>query len=154
MGVATQWLDHPKTMPWEGTHHWHCWRARTQWLEIPETWDRTKHDFPQISLKKKRSTYFMYTTVQIVVSLHVVAGNLTQDLCSLWPKDLFIIIYKTHQKRASDLITDGCELPCGCSDLNSGPLEEQSVLLTMSHLTSPTFHRFLMGMKMASIFSF
>jgi len=41
---------------------------------------------------------------------------------------------QTHQKRASDLITDGCEPPCGCWDLNSGPLEEQSVLLT----TEPT----------------
>jgi hypothetical protein len=30
----------------------------------------------------------------------------------------------------SDLITDGCEPPCGCWDLNSGPLEEQSGALT------------------------
>jgi hypothetical protein len=29
----------------------------------------------------------------------------------------------------SDPITDGCEPPCGCWDLNLGPLEEQSVLL-------------------------
>jgi hypothetical protein len=36
---------------------------------------------------------------------------------------------QTHQKRASDLITDGCEPPCGCWDLNSRPLEEQPVLL-------------------------
>ncbi|NP_001233663.1 uncharacterized protein LOC100689233 [Cricetulus griseus] len=35
-----------------------------------------------------------------------------------------------HQKRAPDLITDGCEPPCGCWELNSGPLEQQSVLLT------------------------
>jgi hypothetical protein len=35
-----------------------------------------------------------------------------------------------HQKRLSDLITGGCELPHGCWDLNSGPLEEQSVFLT------------------------
>jgi hypothetical protein len=34
-----------------------------------------------------------------------------------------------HQKRASDLIMGGCESPCGCWDLNSGPSEEQSVLL-------------------------
>jgi hypothetical protein len=27
------------------------------------------------------------------------------------------------------LIEDGCEPPCDCWDLNSGPLEEQSVLL-------------------------
>ena len=36
---------------------------------------------------------------------------------------------QTHQKRASDPITDGCEPPCGYWELNSGPLEEQSVLL-------------------------
>jgi hypothetical protein len=36
----------------------------------------------------------------------------------------------THQKRAPDPITDGCELPRGCWELNSGPLEEQSVHLT------------------------
>jgi hypothetical protein len=33
------------------------------------------------------------------------------------------------QKREPDLITGGCDPPCGCWDLNSGPLEEQSVLL-------------------------
>ena len=37
---------------------------------------------------------------------------------------------QTLQKTASDLSTDGCEPPCGCWDLNSGPLEEQSALLT------------------------
>ena len=30
------------------------------------------------------------------------------------------------QKRAWDPIGDGCEPPCGCWGLNSGPLEEQS----------------------------
>ena len=35
-----------------------------------------------------------------------------------------------RQKRSSDPIIDDCELPCGCWDLNSGPLEEQLVLLT------------------------
>jgi hypothetical protein len=41
-----------------------------------------------------------------------------------------------HHKRASDSITGGCETTCGCWDLNSGPLEEQSVLLPAesSHL--------------------
>ena len=32
---------------------------------------------------------------------------------------------------------DGCEPSCGCWDLNSGPLEEQSVL---SHLSSPSIY--------------
>ena len=30
----------------------------------------------------------------------------------------------------ADPITDGCEPPRGCWELNSGPLEEQLVLLT------------------------
>jgi hypothetical protein len=34
------------------------------------------------------------------------------------------------QKRASDLITDVFEIPCDCWELNSGPLEEQPMLLT------------------------
>jgi hypothetical protein len=36
----------------------------------------------------------------------------------------------TRRGRTSALITNGCEPPCGCWDLNSGSLEEQSVLLT------------------------
>jgi hypothetical protein len=54
-------------------------------------------------------------------------------------KDLFIYFmyigyiiaaFRHTRKRASDPIIDGCEPPCGCWELNSGPLEEQSVLLT------------------------
>ena len=41
------------------------------------------------------------------------------------------------QKRASDLIMDGCEPSCGCCDLNSGPLEEPSVLLTAEPSLQP-----------------
>jgi hypothetical protein len=37
----------------------------------------------------------------------------------------------------TDLITDGCEPPCGCWDLNSGPSEEQSVLLTTEPSLQP-----------------
>jgi hypothetical protein len=42
-----------------------------------------------------------------------------------------------HQKVASDLITDGCEPPCGCWELNSGLLEEQSVFLTAEPSLQP-----------------
>ena len=43
----------------------------------------------------------------------------------------------SYQKRASDSITDGCEPPCGCWELNSGPLEKQSVLLTTEPSLQP-----------------
>ena len=38
--------------------------------------------------------------------------------------------------RASETgVSDGCELPCGCLELNSAPLDKQTVLLT----TEPSF---------------
>jgi hypothetical protein len=49
-----------------------------------------------------------------------------------------------HQKKVTEFITDICEPPCGCWELNSGPLEEQSVLLTSEpSLQPPT--SFLIG---------
>jgi hypothetical protein len=36
-----------------------------------------------------------------------------------------VLCFHAHHKRKSDSITDNCELPCGCWELNSGPLEEQ-----------------------------
>jgi hypothetical protein len=72
----------------------------------------------------------------------------------LQPKDLFLIInsytcscLQTHQKRASDFITDGCEPPCGCWDLNSGPLEDQSVLLTTEPSLQPNSHLSLISLN-------
>ncbi len=29
-----------------------------------------------------------------------------------------------HLRKESDLVMDGCEPPCGCWDLNTGPLKE------------------------------
>jgi hypothetical protein len=41
-----------------------------------------------------------------------------------------VAIFTHTPKMALDTITDGCEPPYGCWELNSGPLEEQPVLLT------------------------
>jgi hypothetical protein len=62
--------------------------------------------------------------------------------CCIFFKDLFIFIYEytdIHHKSALDPITDGCEPPCSCWELNSGPLEEQSVLLTAEPSLQPIF---------------
>jgi hypothetical protein len=45
-------------------------------------------------------------------------------------------------KGASDLITDGCEPPCGCWELNSGPLEGQPLLLTSEPALQPNVYKF------------
>jgi hypothetical protein len=44
-----------------------------------------------------------------------------------------------QQKRTSDLISGSCEPPCVFWDLNSGPLEEQSVLLPAEPSRQPLF---------------
>jgi hypothetical protein len=44
---------------------------------------------------------------------------------------------------ASDLITDGCEPPFGCWELNSGPLGEQSLLLTAEPSPEPLIRIFI-----------
>jgi hypothetical protein len=41
------------------------------------------------------------------------------------------------KRNYSPNFTDGCEQPCGCWELNSGPLEEQSVLLTTEPSLQP-----------------
>ena len=61
--------------------------------------------------------------------------------CLLLFKKIFIYyVYNIPegQKRAPDLITDGCEPPCGCWELNSGPLEEQAMLLTAEPSLQPS----------------
>jgi hypothetical protein len=60
-------------------------------------------------------------------------------------KDLFIFMYMNSlsactsecKKRASDHIIDGFEPPCGGWELNSGPSEEQPVLLTSEPFLQP-----------------
>ena len=57
------------------------------------------------------------------------------------------------QKRAPDLITDGCEPPCGCWELNSGRLEEQAMLLTSEpSLQPPVLSSFKMDFMSVLIF--
>jgi hypothetical protein len=53
-----------------------------------------------------------------------------------------------YQQRASDPIADGCEPPCGCWELNSGPLEEQSVLLIREPSLQPTEQFFKVKKKL------
>jgi hypothetical protein len=54
------------------------------------------------------------------------------------------------QKRAPDLIIDGCEPPCGCWELNSGPLEKQPVLLIFEPSLQPFVLYFEAGSQLCS----
>ena len=46
-------------------------------------------------------------------------------------------------KRAPGPIRGGCEPPCGCWELNSGPLEDQAMLLT----SEPSLQPFILFLK-------
>jgi hypothetical protein len=48
----------------------------------------------------------------------------------------------TGQKRASDPLIDDCESTCGCWELNSGSLEERTVLLTAAAISPTHFFSF------------
>ena len=74
----------------------------------------------------------------------VLTTNHLQPQEILFKKDLFILCiavqcscHQTNQKKASYPITDSCEPPCGCQELNSGPQEEQPVLLTSEPSLQP-----------------
>jgi hypothetical protein len=62
------------------------------------------------------------------VLLDLVCKCFVECICFFFLKIYLFIICKytvAVQKRESDLVTDGCEPPCGCWDLNSRPSEEQ-----------------------------
>jgi hypothetical protein len=50
---------------------------------------------------------------------------------------LFYVYEYTRHTRRRNPITDGCEPPCGCWELNSGPLGEHSVLITAEPSLQP-----------------
>ncbi|KAL6057963.1 hypothetical protein STEG23_015831, partial [Scotinomys teguina] len=50
------------------------------------------------------------------------------------------------ESRRGCQISDGCEPPCGCWEFNSGPLEEQPMLLTSEPSLQPTVSSFVMGL--------
>jgi hypothetical protein len=44
------------------------------------------------------------------------------------------------------IVSDGCELPCGCWDLNPDLLEEQPMFFTTEHLLRPFLFFFETGL--------
>ena len=51
-----------------------------------------------------------------------------------------------HQMGPLDPIIDGCDRPCGYWELNSGPLEEQLVLLNAEQSLQPKIDNDLIAM--------
>ena len=94
-----------------------------------------------VSLPKCLSILLIFSKNQLLVWL-ILCIDLF--LFFFFLRFIYLLYYLVHcscpqtlQKRASDFVMDGCEPPCGCWDLNSGPLEEQSVLLTTEPSCQP-----------------
>jgi len=73
----------------------------------------------------------------------------------------FILFYVSTLSQFSDTpeegidpITDGCEPSCCCWELNSGPLEEQSMLLTAELSLQSTKATFRRQKKFSEAYSF
>ena len=108
----------------------------------------TRVHFPQ-QMNEHTSITYRRKNIKVLCPFQCCPGSPSFRACFLFvclffPRDLFILCMwvhchclQTHQKRTSDSITDGCELSCGCWELNSGPLEEQSVLLTAEPSLQP-----------------
>jgi hypothetical protein len=86
------------------------------------------------------------TGVQSAVSCPtwILGSKLQMDAkgATLKKKKIYLFILyiwvQIHQKRSWDPNTESCELPSGCWELNSGPLEEQSVLLSAESSLQPS----------------
>ena len=56
--------------------------------------------------------------------------------------DYSVAVFRHIRRRALDPITEGCESPSASWELNSGPLEEESVLLTTEPSLQPNMRYF------------
>ena len=106
---------------------------------VPElTWgkERTKSSDTHFHMDTHRHTYThmcTHTCAHMCTHMHT-------KMYSFQSFIYFMYVHKAvfrHSRRASDPNTDGCEPPCGCWELNSEPLEEQSVLLTTEPSLQP-----------------
>ena len=86
------------------------------------------------------------------------------SLCTSWYRDvgkyrakiLFFVYVHCYSamgvKYPGTGITESCELPCGCWELNPGLLEEQSVLLTPEPSLQPTRKCFFSALPIILLF--
>ena len=96
----------------------------------------------------------MCVTIILSVSLTSAIVLLSDLFFFNFCKDLFIsYVHRVQppctpasQKRATALITDGCEPQCRCWELNSGPPEEKSVLLTSESSLQPYSQIFMQSL--------
>jgi hypothetical protein len=71
-------------------------------------------------------------------------GGVTRSTVDHFLKDLFIYcmhmgtLLLSSETPEEGIRSDSCEPPYGCWELNSGPLEEQSVLLTTEPSLQPS----------------
>ena len=126
-----------------------CWVMKKQFRWQYVIYDRLFQGLLHCRLSRYGSLYLAPSAVYVSLYDEGTRIHWTTHFSTLYFLQRFIYYYTwihcsylhTLQKKASNLIIDGCEPPCGCWDLNSGTLEEQSVLLT----TEPSLQPQILG---------
>jgi hypothetical protein len=88
--------------------------------------------------RKKSNKLSFFTSTEPTLSGNLKRESFFKELLIYWFILCAYVYYsclQAHQKRTSVQIIDGCKPPYGCWELNSGPLEDQPVLLA----TDPSF---------------
>ena len=138
MALKMQVVSAMEAGPWEGRRYWGPGRC--------SVWERllTLFFWPESERIKKRNIKSnVRGSVDGCLALFIVLSTLDVPLPvgththTHTHTHTRVHCLQTHHKRATDPITDGYEPPCGGWDLNSGPLEEQSVLLTSESSLQP-----------------
>jgi hypothetical protein len=122
---------------------WEAWRARSKILQHCARHCQQRGQRAHSCLCSRKSSGAAPDSRYLgALDRTTIFFNTTLSIC------IHCCCLQTHQKRASDPITDGCEPPCVSWDLNSGPLKEQSVLLTAEPSLQPPDIAFYLYFKM------
>lgn len=79
------------------------------------------------------SAFWCYSCCYALTLIH---GHLIGLMSLFFYVFIFFFIYSTcnilsaGQKKASDILIDGCDPPCGCREFHSSPLEDHAMFLT------------------------
>ena len=131
------------------------WKVRSNILGYPLTWvpcHMCAHPQRSTHTRAYNSLTYVYTQRQFPDALptHFTLWAIISQAPRNFLKLTYLFIYVFYvfeslfasmpawQKRASDLIIDGCELPCDCWELKSGPLEKKPVFITTGPSLQPS----------------
>ena len=115
--------------PSRRTCHLSCWGLRA---ENPST------GFLSMSLALER-TFYRFCILCLFLDLSICTSVLSVCMCMQHTHVLCLLTSEEGVRSPGSRVTGGCESQHGCLEYNSGPLEEQRVLLTAQPFLQPLY---------------